>query len=233
MTKGFDRLVRRTSRRSFLVGAGGVAVALPFLTTFATPRRAHGWTPAANGPKRLIVMYHPHGLVMEEWWPKPDGSYGQVLAPIEAAGLKAKTLVLGGVDHKVTGGHWGNAWTALTCRRETHWGSANWQITGAAPSVDHVIGQLIANGGSPRRLDLRVPDDPVNDVTTSQLFWAGAGDPISQQNQPQKVFDALFGTAPPPPDAPAVDVLAIRRKSVLDGVLEQFNRLRSRVALED
>ncbi|MEZ0310234.1 MAG: DUF1552 domain-containing protein [Myxococcota bacterium] len=233
MTKGLDLLVRRTSRRSFLVGAGGVAVALPFLATLAAPRRATAWAPLINGPKRLIVMYHHHGLVMDEWWPKADGSYGQVLAPIAAAGLQSKTLVLGGVDHKVTGGHWGNAWTALTCRRETHWGDANWQITGAGPSVDHVIGQLIADGGAPRRLDLRVPDDPGTDVSTSQLFWAGAGDPINQQNRPQKVFDALFGTAPPPPDAPTVDVLAVRRKSVLDGVLEQFNRLRSRVALED
>lgn len=234
MTKGFDLLVRRTSRRNFLIGAGGVAVALPFLTTLTSPRRANAWTPITNGPKRLLVLWHPHGLVTEEWWPKSDGSYGKVLKPIADAGLSSNMLVLGGIDHKVTGGHEGNAWTALTCRRELHWGPANWQITGAGPSVEHVIGRLIADGASPRRLDLRVPDEPGNDVTDSQLFWAGAEDPISQQNRPQKVFDALFGTqTPTEPTEPTVDVLAVRRKSVLDGVLEQFNRLRSRVAVED
>jgi hypothetical protein len=233
MSKGLDLTVYRTSRRNFLIGAGGVAVALPFLATLATPRRANAWTPLTGGPKRLIVVYHPHGLVMEEWWPKSDGSYGQVLAPIAAAGLASKTLVLGGIDHKITSGHWGNAWTSLTCRREVHWGDQNWQITSGGPSVDHVIGQLIAGGGAPRRLDLRVPDDPGNDVTTSQVFWAGTQDPITQQNRPQKVFDSLFGAAPPGPEEPTVDVLAVRRKSVLDGVLEQFNRLRSRVPNED
>ena len=234
MTKGFDLLVRRTSRRNFLVGAGGVAVALPFLTTLAAPSRANAWTPLANGPKRLLVVWHPHGLVMDQWWPNPDGSFRQILSPIASAGFASKTLVLGGIDHKVTGGHEGNVQTALTCRREHHWGSANWQITGAGPSVDHVIGQLIADGGAPRRLDLRVPDESGTDVTESPLFYAGFQDPVSQQNRPQKVFDSLFGTVTPQaPAEPTIDVLAVRRKSVLDQVLEQFNRLRSRVAVED
>lgn len=230
MTKGMHGLVKQTSRRSFLMGAGGFAVGLPFLATLAAPRRANAWEPLANGPRRLIVMRHAHGLVMEEWLPNNNGSYRQILQPIADAGLQNKTLVVAGVDHKITSDHWGNNWSSLTCVREHHWGSANWQIQGATASVDHVIGRLINNGLAPRRLDLRVPDDPGQDVTTSNVFWAGNGDPINQQNRPLSVYERLFGQ---PDDGATVDLLMVRRKSVLDHVLQDFNRLRSRISTED
>lgn len=225
-------LVKQTSRRSFLVGSGGFLVGLPFLASLATPRDAKAWTPLTNGPRRLIVMRHPHGLAMEEWLPNTNGSYRRVLQPIADAGLQNKTLVIGGIDHKITSDHWGNNWSSLTCTREVHYGGANWQIYGATASIDHVIGRLINDGRAPRRLDLRVPDYSEEQTSNSNVFWAGSNDPITQENRPLAAYNRLFGSPSTTPEE-TVDLLLVRRKSVLDNVLQDFNRLRARVATED
>ena len=55
--------MKRLSRRTILRGAGGAAIALPFLEAML-PRRAH----AAAPPKRFIVMFSPNGT-LPAWAP--------------------------------------------------------------------------------------------------------------------------------------------------------------------
>ena len=62
---------RHIDRRRFLIGSGGTLLALPMLEAFA-PRTAFAQTVAP--PKRLVVVLHPHGRVVQptndNWAPR-------------------------------------------------------------------------------------------------------------------------------------------------------------------
>ena len=64
-------------RRTFLKGAG-VTLALPFMDSLAS---AAG-TKAAKPPVRLAFMYMPHGVIMEQFWPKSQEAFLNAQPPI-------------------------------------------------------------------------------------------------------------------------------------------------------
>jgi hypothetical protein len=64
-------------RRTFLKGVG-VSLALPFFDSL-------GWAAAANSakpPVRLAFMYMPHGVIMDEFWPKSQEEFLNSPPPI-------------------------------------------------------------------------------------------------------------------------------------------------------
>ena len=70
------------SRRAVLRGAGA-AIALPLLDAMVPALTAFQKT-AANPVRRLGVVYHPNGVVYENWLPKGVGNefeFSRVLAP--------------------------------------------------------------------------------------------------------------------------------------------------------
>jgi hypothetical protein len=82
------------SRRTLLRGAGGVAIALPFLDAMA-PRRAQ----AATGPKRLFLMHNQNGVVPGAWFPtggEKDFKLAPAMMPFEP--LRQHLLILDGID---------------------------------------------------------------------------------------------------------------------------------------
>lgn len=59
------------TRRHFLIGAGGYALALPILPSLI-PRLAAA--AAAGSPaKRFICLWNDHGIIRENYWPQPSG----------------------------------------------------------------------------------------------------------------------------------------------------------------
>lgn len=231
-----ESLVVDRGRRRFLIGSGAV-LALPFLETL-TSRTAHAWAPVAGGPSRMAVVYNSHGLIMENFLPGPNFSMRPILQPVADANLTSKLLIVGGVDQKVNSAHAGNAWTHFTCVPKTEWGSENWQITGSGPSIEHVIGRHMADGQTPRRLDVGVYDDLARPTQRSNLFWFGADDPVVHQLDPQRVFDGLFASEPTEPETETSTRTTVNRRDsrralVLDRVLEQFRSLRGRVSADD
>ena len=55
-------------RRSWLKGAG-LSIALPFMDSL-------GATPSTNKPPvRMAFMYMPHGVIMDQFWPKNQESF--------------------------------------------------------------------------------------------------------------------------------------------------------------
>jgi hypothetical protein len=89
---------RYLSRRALLRGAGGVAMALPFLDAMH-PAFAAERNTAAAPVRRLGVVYYTHGVVYEKWTPDGDGGpLGELkpgLAPLTPH--KDKILIVAGL----------------------------------------------------------------------------------------------------------------------------------------
>ena len=90
----------RLSRRSVLKGAGGIAIALPWLEAM-TRRRPAQAAPPPNAPKRFLAVYTPGGTVPEKWTPtgsETNFTLSPILAPLEP--VKSRILVLSGLHLK-------------------------------------------------------------------------------------------------------------------------------------
>jgi hypothetical protein len=64
---------KHLSRRTFLRGTFGAAVALPFLDAMVPALTAQSRT-AANAPFRFGAIYMPNGVFPETWHPTEVGS---------------------------------------------------------------------------------------------------------------------------------------------------------------
>jgi hypothetical protein len=232
-----DHLVKSRGRRRFLMG-GAAALALPFLESLARPKTSLAWTPQKGMPRRLVTFFHGHGLIMEEFVPGPNMALGAILQPIADVGLVGKSLVITGINMKTQGGHGGTP-SLYAC---TPMVADQYGIThSTTPSVDHAIARHMQDGGLPRRLDLAVSMDSTNPDSNGlsqefeHVFWSGDNELVESVIKPQLAFDRVFPNGPPDGSAPppSVDYLALRRRSVLDGVLEDFNRLQGRVSAAD
>jgi hypothetical protein len=234
MTHKPDSLVVRKGRRLFLAGSAGL-VALPFLESLARPSPARAWAPAAGMPKRLIMFFNGHGLIMEDYVPRAGFAQGAILRPVADAGLASKMLVVTGVNSKVQSGHPG-APSVLTC---TPMIADMYGITHpTTQSVDHLIARHMQDGGAPRRFDVGIEDSSTNLSASSlsgdhsQMFWSGDDEHISSIVHPHFALDRAFPMGSEP-GTPSVDARLVRRRSVLDGALAQFDRLRGRVSASD
>src|SRR3954451_11054623 len=88
----------RLSRRAVIKGAGGIAIALPWLEIMGTSKRARAaGTPAA----RFLSVYHPGGTVRAKWTPTGTETapvLSPILSPFES--VKSKIIVVDGLDMK-------------------------------------------------------------------------------------------------------------------------------------
>lgn len=232
-----DHLVKSRGRRRFLMG-GAAALALPFLESLSHPKAGFAWAPQQGMPRRLVTFFHGHGLIMEEFVPGPNMSLGAILQPIADVGLVGKSLVVTGINMKTEGGHAGTP-SLFAC---TPMVADQYGVThSTTPSVDHAIARHMQDGGLPRRLDLSVSMDSTNPESNGlsqefeRVFWSGDNEPVESIIKPQLAFDRVFPNGAPngSEPRPSVDYLALRRRSVLDGVLEDFNRLQGRVSASD
>lgn len=222
-------------RRRFLLGAGGAALALPFLEYFA-PRRAR----AQNAPTtRFVVVMHGQGTMNALWTPSGTGSSFQ-LSPLlmPLAAHKARLTVISGLNNEVAtvmggNGHNKAGRSLLTCQTFSG-GGENGNANG--PSIDQVLAQRIGQDSLYHSVNLQTSSVGVGEY---QLLFAAKDDPVGAIADPRKAFDTLFSSLPsssgvtPPPTLSLRDKLRSRRSSVLDAVQQSFNQLMSRVGAED
>ncbi|MEZ4462206.1 MAG: DUF1552 domain-containing protein [bacterium] len=242
---------RSLSRRTFLRGLAGTAIALPLLEAGlgreALAQAASGSLTPEGFPKRFIYFFHPNGTQQNVFWPVSNGQpkdfqLSQILSPLEP--FKSKLIIPKGLELKSGAGdvgpgepHQRGMGTVLTghpLQPGTFVGGdgslAGW---GNGISLDQVIAQHVGADTTLGSLQLGVRADttaPTAEVRT-RLSYLGAAQPLPPQNDPKNVFDQLFSdfmTAP----AELTDVRA-RRKSVLDGVLGQFATLNKRAGAAD
>jgi hypothetical protein len=167
------------ARRRFLIGAGGAALALPFLESLA-PRRAAAQA-APTPPKRLIVMKSFSTQLIKEWYPSfsgngyqlKDSKYAGTTQPLGASGGYTQAPI---TDFQTTAGISGILGPALN-----PFLSKLTLIRGLdfLPSVNHNYGGLLGNFSScttatPCQAD-NLPDVPTIDqvLAYSPKFYAG------------------------------------------------------------
>lgn len=240
-------MMRTVSRRNALRGAGGIALALPFLELFsgATAHAQQGM------PKRFVLFYHHQGTILRHW-AQPGASetsyqLGEILSPLEGLDplgnpWKDRCLFLYGVDNKIArivspSGHFAQS-TVLTCQVHTTSIDGNGNLLPTSqqpsqpglyhaigPSIDQVLAQRLRNNHPYGSIDVSVAEN------NSSTLYAGANDPVDSEPDPQAVFDRYFANGLQ--SAEELARLRLRKLSVLDAVNDNFATLRARLGASD
>lgn len=226
------------SRRTLLRGAGS-AVALPLLESMIPAATAWAQTPAV--PKtRLACIYIPHGAVMDRWTPAADSAafeFPQILKPIEP--FRDRINVIS--DFSLPLAYGSDASAGANHTRS----SAVW-LAGAEPAagaqarlgitVDQVAAQHIGQDTPLPSLELCIEDGGLSCGTglscayRNTISWQGPESPLPMENNPQVVFERLFG------DGATAEERAARRdqaRSMLDALTGEVAALRRRLPASD
>lgn len=213
--------MKRINRRTVLRGLGA-AIALPWLEAMGQAATSVN-QPGVQRANRLAFMYIPNGVIGSKWFPKSAGAefdFSESLKPLEA--LRSDLTVISGLNR-----------TYLTGEPHSQAGSC-W-LTSAKPNerldgvnaIDTTLDQIIAReiGGATAFSSIELSCNSFVDNVEPKIFdsisWYGPGCDAKSQNDPRKVFQRLFGET------------ASIKKSVLDTVLEDANRLNRSLGKND
>ncbi len=242
-------MIKPLSRRTFLRGAGGVAIGLPLLEAMVPSASAGG----KEGPrKRFVVMFSANGTIEEAFRPQGGvndfsfthpGGEQHILEPLEA--IRDDILVLWGLDMQSRGlggpggnGHDMGMGHMLTCQQllvgPSGIGEFSHLPDGSAGgiSIDQEIANAIGNETPFRSIEfgVRALLDLQRQVT-SRMCYRAPFEVLPPENDPAAAFEALFTDLAADPVELAA--LRARRGSVLDKVADDFNRLNARVGSGD
>jgi hypothetical protein len=227
------------TRRQVLRGTG-VAIALPWLETFA-PRKAY----AQSVKKRFMTLYFPNGTA-EFWRPTGEGAGAAwKLSPILEPLLPVKKYltVLSGINNTAPfGGNRSPGPQHATLAATTFTGVKPTGTTNGI-SIDQVIAKLIKGPSLPSlEVGLSTLDSYTDGLPaphSRSMSWASATQPLYKVVNPQAVFDRLFVDGPKPPSnmMPVNDPDTMKRKalkqSVLDFVIEGSKKLQTQLSRSD
>jgi Protein of unknown function (DUF1552) len=230
------------SRRTLLRGAGGIALALPFLEAMS-PRIAR----AQTAPKRFLVFFSANGTIKDQWQPEggvTDFTMSPILAPLEAH--RDDLLIMRGLNNEASylydpNAHDTSMATMLTADAlvvgPSGTGRAGHVLDGTAngPSIDQEIAGLIGGDTKLPSLELGVQSTTtiLEPMPTRMCYRGTAGNARSlpPEDDPQTVFTRLFMDANA--SSETIDDLKRQRRSVLDFVVSDFERLEARVSVAD
>ncbi len=229
------------SRRTILRGLG-TSVALPLLDAMIPALATAAATPAPV--RRLGVIYHPNGVIYDQWLPSGAGANFQlsptlaVLEPfrdklIVVTGLysdQAEALGDGGGDHSRASG------TYLT---GVHVKKSD-SVVENGISMDQIAAKAFERDTQLRSLELTVDDASFvgscdlgySCAYSSTLSWLTPTLPLMAENNPRVVFERLFGAS----DRTDPRVRAARLQqdqSLLDSVNDRVKQLQAKLGPSD
>ena len=231
---------RSVSRRAVLRGAGAV-VALPLLDAMIP-----GFAPAATTApvKRFGVVYHPNGVIYDQWVPKGQGTSYELsptlkgLEPFKdkltvVSGLycdPAEALGDGGGDHSRACGSY------LT---GVHVKKSDSNVENAV-SMDQIVARQFANETQLGSLQMTADENSLlgscdlgySCAYSSTLSWLTPTLPLMAENNPRVLFERMFGSS----DSTDPKVRAARLKqdkSLLDSVNDRVNQLQRKLGHAD
>jgi hypothetical protein len=232
----------RLNRRDFLRGTGGVAVALPFLTSLRS-KRAHA---QGEFPTRFCVFVHPNGVIPSTWFPTAgssptDFSLNTSMAPLEpfkdklvvTQGINMPSLATGpGEPHQKGMGGLLTGWPLLEPGPDSGafvGGDGSVAGWGSGISLDQRLAQSI--GLTTKIASLQLGVRATTAEVRSRFSYLGPAMPLPPINDPTVTFDQVFGDFSTEENTLAL--LQAQRRSVLDTVAGQFNLVKGRVSPQE
>lgn len=233
------------ARRTFLKGVGA-SLALPLLDAMIPSNKSLLF--AANGasvpPRRMAFVFFPNGAIMDHWKPAEPGKSFQLpktLSPLNE--FQADLNVITGLAQDNgrakgdgPGDHARCASTYLTGAHPVKTSGANIKV---GVSVDQMAAQEVGHLTRLPSLELGIErgrnagncDSGYSCAYSSNISWKTETTPMAKEIHPKLVFERLFGT-----DAESQRDRAQRdfyRKSILDLVSDDANRLRTKLGKTD
>jgi hypothetical protein len=226
------------SRRTLLRGLG-VSISLPFLESMVPAQTALRKT-AANPKTRLTCIYVPHGAIMDKWTPSTEGTgfaFSEILKPLEpfrdylnvVSDLAAP--LAGGVDSDAGADHQRSAAVFLSGAHPEKGVEAH-----VGKTVDQAAAEKIGQDTPLPSLELSIEDVSLSCgaglacAYMNTLAWKTATTPLPMENNPQVVFERLFG------DGRNNTERTSRREqssSILDSVKDEVAALNRRLPAAD
>ncbi len=207
--------MNRLSRRSFLRGAAGGALALPWLESLSLAK------PAVKPAQRLAFYYIPIGIVRRDFFPGEEGNVvkkyegteterytyperkpgfhplqlTKTLKPLE--NLKDKINLITGLDRTFQHG------------TDVHAQCASCYLSSAVPygvktsawpldrTLDHIVADRIGDATPFRTLELSCNShkDNLESIHFDNISWYGTGQVAPSIRDPRKVYRRLFSTS--------------------------------------
>jgi hypothetical protein len=232
---------KHLSRRALLRGAG-VAVALPLLDSMIPAGTALAQT-AARPKSRLGCIYIPHGATMDLWTPASEGrdfEFSQILEPL--APYRGRVCIVSDLAHaqvapwegEDTGGAENHVRAAAVFLSGAHPVKGDAALVGA--SVDQLAAAHVGQDTPLPSVELSIEPVGLNCgagftcAYRNTLSWKSATLPLPMENNPQRVFERLFGDG-------STDAERRERreqaKSLLDSVRLQLPSLQARLPAAD
>jgi hypothetical protein len=228
---------KHLSRRLLLRGAGTI-LALPLLDAMVPAGVAFAQSGAKPKP-RLGCIYTPHGTTMSRWTPKQEGkdfAFSEILAPLEH--LRSKLNVITNLSHAKAYGPGGA--TGNHNRSSAAYLSGAKAEFGAQPflgiTMDQVAAQHLGQDTPLPSLELAIEEasvscgDGLSCAYRNTIAWQSETSPLPMQNNPQVVFEQLFGDGA---NASQRDIRRTQSLSLLDSVTDQIKTLDKQLASSD
>src|SRR5262245_46815445 len=225
------------SRRTFLRGVG-VSLALPLLDSMIPAATALGQTAAGTARTRFGAIYFPHGAIMNKWTPSTVGAgfeLSEILQPLKP--YYDQLTVVSSLRHALA---YGSGATANHNRSAAAYLSAAFAKPGAKASlgitVDQVAARTISQDTPLPSLELMIEEPSVNcgdGLSCSYrdtISWQGPSSPLPMQNNPQVVFERLFGDGSTDAQRKARRAQSM---SLLDSVLGEAASLQKKLPATD
>ncbi len=225
------------SRRTLLRGMG-VSVALPLLDSMVPAQTPLSKTAAAS-KSRLSCIYVPHGATMDKWTPVADGKafeFTEILGPLEK--FRDRVSIVSNLAHPAAGGVGSDAGA-------DHARSAAVFLSGVhpekdsirvGPTIDQIAAQHIGQDTPLPSVELSIEEVALSCGSgyacaySNTISWKTPTIPLPMENNPQVVFEKLFGDG-----SNNADRLARKQqsRSLLDSVMDQVASLQKDLPASD
>jgi len=228
---------KHVSRRTFLHGVGA-SVALPLLESMVPAATPYAQT-GARPKTRLGCIYFPHGATMDKWTPEQSGSafeLSDILQPL--APFKDRVNVISDLSHpqaygggSATANHNRSAATFLSGAHAEAGPQARLGIT-----VDQFAARHLGQDTPLPSLELTIEGPSVSCgeglscAYRDTIAWQGPLTPLPMENNPQVVFERLFGDGSTDAERRARRQQSL---SLLDSVLGEAAALQSKLPAGD
>jgi hypothetical protein len=224
-------------RRTMLRGLGA-SIALPLLDSMLPAQTPLAKT-AARPRSRLSCIYVPHGATMDKWTPAQPGSafeFTEILNPLEK--FRDKICVVSNLGHANAAGVGSDAGA-------DHARSAAVYLSGAHPekdsikvgaTIDQIAAAHIGQDTPLPSIELSIEEVAISCGSgyacaySNTISWKTPTIPLPTENNPQVVFEKLFGDG-----STNADRLARKQqsRSLLDEVMSEIASLQKDLPADD